>query len=477
MSVLTNTLERDLMAISPTAAYSRKPLDVIGLMNRITFGFTTAEQALAESRGYSGYLDYQLDHLTIDDSALAARMAGPEFPTLLMTPEQLSVQNGGDTQNQLIRARVVRAVFSKRQLFERMVEFWSDHFNIWIYEDGIQANQKPWDDAYVIRPHALGSFPAMLSASAHSPTMLDYLNNNANTASAPNENYGRELMELHSVGVDGGYTQQDVVQVAKCFTGWTYWGGTTVPANLRYSFRFNANSHDNGQKIVLGNIIPAGGGQQDGETVLQILAAHPSTARFISKKLLRHFWGDEPPSNLVENLALTYMSTQGDIKAMMRAILSSYLSPPPQRKFKRPFHHMVSGLRALNATVTSPGNLQNQMISAGQLPFNWQPPDGYPDTLTAWSGLLLPRWNFGASLLNSQFSGVSVDTTALLVGVPAPLTAANVVARINALMFGGRMPQSEQTSLTTYLLPNAPSTTRIREAFGLAIGSPAFQWY
>ena len=160
----------------------------------------------------------------------------------------------------------------------------------------------------------------------------------------------------------------------------------------------------------------------------------------------------------------------------MRAILNSTYGPTPQAKFKRPFHHMASGLRALNATVTTPGNLQNQMISAGQLPFNWQPPDGYPDTLTAWSGLLLPRWNFGASLLNNNFSGVSVDTTALLAGLPSPLTAAAIVARINDLMFGGVMPSAEQTSLTSYLLPNPPNNTRIREAFGLAIGSPAFQW-
>jgi uncharacterized protein (DUF1800 family) len=316
----------------------------------------------------------------------------------------------------------------------------------------------------------------MLSASAHSPCMLDYLNNDTNTASAPNENYARELMELHTLGVDGGYTQQDVQQVARCFTGWTYFGGSTTPSSLRYTFRFQASNHDNGQKIVLGNIIPAGGGQQDGETVLQILAAHPSTARFIATKLLRHFWGDSPPPSLVGSVAQMYASTQGDIRSMLRVILSQYITPAAQPKLKRPFHHMVSGLRALNAVVSTPGNLQTQMVSSGHSPFNWQPPDGYPDTVAAWSGLLLPRWNFGASLLNSQFTGVTVDTVALTAGLPAPLTAASVVARINSLMFGGSMPAAEQTSLTTYLLPNTPTAARIREAFGLAIGSPSFQW-
>lgn len=476
MSVLSNTTLGGLTASPRQYNYSVKPLDVVGLVNRITFGLTSAEVMLAQSLGCNGYLEYQLNHAAIDDSALDLRLAGAEFPTLTMTPEILGTQNSGDTQNQLIRARLVRAVFSRRQLFERMVDVWTDHFNIWLF-DGISTNQKTWDDANVIRANALGSFPAMLIASAHSPAMLDYLNNNTNTRTAPNENYARELMELHSLGVDGGYTQEDVQQVAKCFTGWTYYGGSTNPSNLRYTFRYNSGTHDNTQKTVLGHIIPANGGQQDGETVLQILAYHPSTARYISKKLLRHFWGDDPPDHLIEQIAKVYSGTGGDIKSMLRAILNNYLSPLPRPKFKRPFHHMVSGLRALNAVVSTPGNLQNQMISTGHLPFNWQTPDGYPDSLTAWSGLLLPRWNFGASLMNSQFAGTTVDTTALLAGLPSPLTAVDVTGRINQLLFAGRMPASEQTSLTSYLLPNPPSTTRIREAIGLAVGSPGFQWY
>ena len=449
---------------------------LLWLVQRTSFGFTKAEYRRAQTTGYAGYLERQLDYTSIDDSALNTRLAGAEFPTLSMTPEQLALANGTDVQNQLIRAKLVRAVFSNRQLFERMVDFWSDHFNIWLFDDGISSVQKVWDDATVIRPHALGYFPAMLSASAHSPTMLDYLNNNTNTASGPNQNYARELMELHSLGVDGGYTQQDVIQVARCFTGWTYWGGTATPSSIRYTFRYNSGAHDNGQKIVLGNIIPAGGGQQDGETVLQILAAHPSTARYIAKKLLKHFWSETPSQGHIESIAQVYLNTQGDIRAMMRAILNGSSLLAPQLKCKRPFHHLASGLRALNATVTTPGNLQTQMISSGHLPFNWQTPDGYPDSIAAWSGLLLPRWNFGASLLNNSYSGVSVDTTALLARLPTPLTAVSVVSRINDLMFGGTMPSSEQISLTSYLLPNAPTTARIREAFGLAIGSPSFQW-
>lgn len=454
----------------------RVPISIVGMINRTSFGFTQAEHHLALTMGHGPYLIRQLNPETIDDSELDARLAGAEFPTLSMTPELLGTQNTTDVRNQLIRARLVRAVYSKRQLYERMVDFWTDHFNIWLFEDGVPGNQKTWDDANVIRPHALGSFPAMLSASAHSPAMLDYLNNNTNTASGPNQNYARELMELHSMGVDGGYTQEDVIQVARCFTGWTYWGGSSTPSTNRYRFRYNSGTHDNGQKIVLGNIIPAGGGQQDGETVLQILANHPSTANYIAKKLLMHFWGENPSAGHIASVAAIYTRTGGDIRAMMRAVLNTPFNQPWEAKLKRPFHHMASALRALSATVTNPGSLQNQMIASGHLPFNWQTPDGYPDTLAVWSGLLLPRWNFGASLMNNNFSGVSVDTTALLAGLPTPLTAVAVVGRINHLMFGGLMPSDEQIRLTSYLLPNPPTTSRIREAFGLAIGSPAFQW-
>lgn len=452
-------------------------LNLFGLVNRMTFGFTREEYALARARGWTGYLEYHLNHFAIDDSILDARLAGAEFPTLSMTPDQLQSQNNSDTQNQLIRARLLRAVFSRRQLFERVVDMWTDHFNIWLYADGLPPYQKTWDDANVIRPHALATFPEMLAASAHSPAMLEYLNNDTNTAASPNENYAREIMELHTLGVDGGYTQNDVQEVARCFTGWTFWGrNASTPPGLAYTFRYNASNHDNGQKIVLGHIIPAGGGQQDGELVLKILAGHPSTARFIGYKLLRYFWGDNPPRSLVDSLAQVYLATQGDIKAMLRIVFHPQLSPPLDFKFKRPFHLIASALRATGATVTTPGNLQNAMISSGQLPFNWIPPDGYPDSLVAWSGLLLPRWNFGASLMNNEYSGTSVNINTFLAGVPTPLTAANVARRINEALMGGFMPGAELAALTGYLLPDPPTTTRIREAVGLAIGSPAFQW-
>ncbi len=441
------------------------------LVNRATMGFTRSELDLANVLGSRGYIDHHLDYLAIDDSALNAILAGGAYPTLTMTPQQLSQANSNDVINQLIRARIVRAALSKRQLFERMVEFWTDHFNIWNRESPM-TYLKTADDRDVIRANALGTFGDLLRASAHSPAMLAYLNNDTNVAGNVNENYARELMELHTLGVNGGYTQQDVVEVARCFTGWTFWGASAGAA--AYTFRYNSAKHDNGQKVVLGHVIPAGGGQSDGDTVLNILISHPSTATFISTKMLSWLWGPDPDPALVASLAQVYQTTGGNIKLMVRHCLGLVGAGTSAPKFKRPFDLMISGLRALSATVTTPSSLQTPLLTAGNLPFNWSPPDGYPDTLTFWAGLLLPRWSFGASLMQPALSGITVNLTTLLNGA---VTAQQVADRIDYLMFNNTMPAAEKTRIINYMLPNNPSTTDIREGFALAIAAPGFQWY
>lgn len=448
------------------------------LIDRLTFGFTQQEAAIYTRLGPQGYLEYHLNHTLIDDSALDTYLA-TNYPTLTFTPQQLAQQTStGDGVNQLIRARLMRATFSRRQLFERAVEMWTDHFNIYIREDTVNF-LKTADDRDVVRANALGTFPDMLRASAHSPAMLIYLNNDTNRVGAPNENYARELMELHTMGVDGGYTQADVQQVAKCFTGWTY-QPSSAGANA-YTFRYNAGNHDNTQKTVLGTVIPAGGGQQDGETVLNILAAHPSTARYVSKKMLTAFWGYNPSGTLIDGLAAVYTATGGDIKAMLRHIFTSPTVPPRTPKFKRPMHLLVSALRGLNAEVTQPNNAQSPLSRAGHGPYDWSPPDGYPDDLASWTSLLLPRWNFGASLLNNEWfnnttqQGIRVNDVTLLAN--APNTAVGVVDRLSEVLMNGQMPTADRDRLIAYLLPDPPTTTRKREAIGLAVATPAFQWY
>lgn len=442
------------------------------LIHRMTFGFSEAEQALAHALGYAGYLEYHLDHAAIDDSALAPMLA--PLTTLAMTPQQLFQIPPQQVVTELQSAVILRAVFSKRQLFERMVEFWTDHFSIDI-NNGDDRFLKTVDDRDVIRANALGAFPALLDASMHSPAMLLYLDNNVSRAGAINENYARELMELHTMGADGGYTQQDVIEVARCLTGWQFFPRADTPT--AGTFRFNAAQHDNGQKIVLGNVIPSGGGINDGLMVRDILVNHPSTAKFVSKKLCRRFLGEGVAQAVIDDVAAAYTATGGDIKAMIRAMLKpGYLHDAPAR-YKRPFHQFVSALRALPTTITNTTGIRTNLVAAGHSPFTWGPPDGFPDSLEYWIGLVLPRWNFGASLMNGTTGSIAGATVSDATFFSGLTTADQMADRINAAMFAGAMPQADRDRIRDYMLPNQPAQARRREAIGLAIGSPSFQWY
>jgi uncharacterized protein (DUF1800 family) len=444
---------------------------LIRLVDRATMGRDAEQLSLAEQLGFTGYLDRQLNHLAIDDSALDARLAA--YTTLTMNPQQLYPLPASQAIGELSAAAILRAVLSKRQLFERMVEFWTDHFNIDI-NNGDDRWLKTVDDREVVRRHALGTFPDLVNASARSPAMLLYLDNNTSISGNPNENYSRELLELHTMGVDGGYTQRDVEEVARCFTGWGLFGRSSGASSGL--FRYNAGQHDNGQKTVLGNIIPAGGGINDGVLVLNILIDHPSTASFVSKKLARWLLGENVGQAAIDAVRSAYVSTRGDVKAMIRAALQPSVLLDAQPRFKRPFHHFVSALRVLPTTIAGngPQSLRGALNGVGHHPFYWGPPDGYPDSFEYWSGGLLSRWNFGASLGAGSLSGVTLDAGAFFSGLGTALAMAE---RINTAMFAGRMPAAEQARIREYLTPSPLSLTTQREALGLAVGSPAFLWY
>ena len=244
-------------------------------------------------------------------------------------------------------------------------------------------------------------------------------------------------------------------------------------------FRFTAANHDFGQKVVLGNVIPAGGGESDGNTVLDIIAAHPSTARFLATKLCKRFWSENPPQALIDAVAATYTATNGDIKSMLRTLFTTLDPSTAGPKFKRPFHLFVSALRATNATYATNGSqistgMLNALSLAGHLMFNWSTPDGYPDRADAWQGLPLTRWNFGASLLNGDINYVSVDIDQFFAGAT---TADQMINRINGRLFGGRLPAGDQTLIRSYLETDPASSSIRREALGLALAAPAFQWY
>ena len=447
------------------------PAGDMRLLHRTTYGPTSDDVTWMAALGYDAYLNWQLNYETIGDPEVEARLAA--LTTVPLAPFSLYQADSALVQRELAEATIMRRTFSNRQLFERMVEFWADHFTTNIGQVSILKNL---EDRDVYRRNALTTFAQMLNASASSPAMLVYLNNtqsDGRPGRTPNQNYARELMELHTLGVNGGYTQTDVVEVARCFTGWRAFGNTGDPR--AGTFFYDPNRHDNGSKLVLGVPIAAGGGFNDGLNVLMILSNHPSTARFVSRKLLRWLLTYDPPTTLVDDIAGEFTRTGGNIKALVRRILSYENVLWAPLLFKRPAHLIISALRVLRANMTSFNTIRGTYInSSGNAPFAWGPPDGYPHAFDYWAGLPLPRWNYAFNLANNGISGAGVDLSVHLIGAT---TAAPIADRIEQLIFAGEMPPADKAALIAYLRPDPPTSSRIRDAFGLALSSPGFQWY
>lgn len=450
------------------------PANLKRLVDRITYGANAREAQLANDLGYDGYLEYHLAHLSIDDAEIDAQVRS-RFPSLAYSAAQVVQRfNVGDysAYEHLIHGTMFRRIYSRRQLFEKMADFWSDHFNIYLEKDGVEK-LKITDDRTVIRQHALGKFPELLQASAHSPAMLAYLDNDPSVVEAPNQNYARELMELHTLGV-GNYTQEDVEAVARCFTGWGYEWDTSKP-NFG-TFRFDPYNHDMEEKVVLGHVIPADGGISDGEAVLDLLSRDtgiaPITARFLADKLAVKFWGDGPPEALVQEIADAYLATDGDIKAMLRVVLAErwLVDAPP--KFKRPFHLMASVLRARPSQITEFWSLRYYLDQMNHLPFYWAPPNGFPEAGPFWMGFLLPRWRMGQEFVDwglstsinwSVFENAADDTV--------------FMDNIDLFLGGGHFPFDELQAIYTYLRDYPGDYWRRRETLALAFCTPAFQYF
>jgi uncharacterized protein (DUF1800 family) len=347
----------------------------------------------------------------------------------------------------LKEARVFRAVYSNRQLEEVLVDFWFNHFNVDSTKNiGMTQNLGQLligsYERDAIRPYVLGHFKDLLLATARHPAMLYYLDNwesvapgafevgpfaprrgtvngvaNAilpnglqNLAHGLNENYGREIMELHTLGVKGGYTQNDVIAVARCFTGWT------VRNPERPEFVFAPFMHDYGEKTVLGHKIPAGGAEQDGLTIIDILAHHPSTAKFISLQLARHFVADNPPQALVDRMALTFTKTDGDLRAVMETMFRSpefFSEGAWQARIKSPVEMAAGTIRALGGEVADAWTLVQKIADMGEALYAKLEPTGYPDVAETWlsAAALTARLNFAASLVSGEIPGVQVDAS------------------------------------------------------------------
>jgi len=419
---------------------------------------------------------------------------------------------------ELSLAKLTRAVYSERQLQEVMVDFWFNHFNVFAGKgpDRWMLTEYERD---VIRPRTMGKFRDLLGATASSSAMLFYLDNwmSADPVAAAkmsgeleqrremmlarmndprqqermrrngrdpqearkkmefakqrmpkglNENYARELMELHTLGVDGGYTQKDVLEVARAFTGWTL----RAPRQTA-DFFFDDRLHDTGAKTVLGKTINAGG-MKDGEAVLDLLARHPSTARFISTKLARRFVTDDPPKALVDRMAKSFLASDGDIRTVLRTMIESpeFWSRETYRaKIKRPFELVASAVRVTGADLDSPLPLLQWTDRIGEPLYRCQPPTGYSDKAEAWvnTGTLLNRMNFGLALAGNRMRGVRVDAASLLGSM-----SDDPLAQAIQVFLAGQVSPETRASLEKQLAEQKPVPEVVA---GLVLGSPEFQ--
>jgi uncharacterized protein (DUF1800 family) len=391
---------------------------------------------------------------------------------------------------ELASSRVARAVISERQLNEVMVDFWENHFNVFAGKDRTRYFL-PEYDAQTIRPHALGTFRELLGAVAKSPAMLYYLDNwqsvadsgrptlrpaprplNARQAARRaaavqqriaqnpqlqqamqrrrglNENYARELMELHTLGVDGGYTQQDVIEVARALTGWTIARGAQGGG-----FAFRGEVHDASAKTILGKSFPANTGIEEGEAVLDLLASHPGTAKFIATKLARRFVSDTPPAALVERASATFRRTNGDIREVVRTIVTSpefFASASYRAKVKSPFELVTSTMRAMNAPPDATPRTSQLVSRLGQPLFGHQAPNGYPETGDAWmnTGAILNRINFGLAAASGRVPGIKLSAWPLTAQVATSSRVEQVDAVIKELFGGAVSSDTRQVLLT-----------------------------
>jgi uncharacterized protein (DUF1800 family) len=509
---------------------------ILHALNRLGYGPRPGDVERVRRIGLAAYVDEQLSPSGLADPAV--EQALPAYPVLARsaadlvrdypqpTPQvrqqlasgQMSRQAAAEMYPperrpavitaQMQAARVTRAVLSERQLEEVLVDFWFNHFNVYAQKGAVRW-MLPAYEREAIRPHVLGRFRDLVLATARHPAMLFYLDNwlstradlvvprgpNAGRRAGLNENYARELMELHTLGVDGGYTQQDVVEVARCFTGWTIdrpqQGG---------GFVFRTAAHDRGEKRVLGQVIPAGGGREDGERVIDILARHPATARFIATKLTRRFVSDDPPPALVERAAATFQRTDGSIRAVLVTILTSpefWSAEAYRAKIKTPLEVVASAVRTLDGRLVTVADgreglgdggmvLAREVARLGEPLYEMQPPTGYPDRAESWvnTGALLGRMNFALGLAHNRLRGARVDLAGAVAGADRGQPAQVLDRLLAAVLHGEASPATravlaaelespEITRVTPY--DRVAKDTDVEKLAALVLGSPEFQ--
>ncbi len=516
---------------------------ILHALNRLGFGPRPGEVEQVEKTGLEHWVQAQLHPESLPDSEVDARLA--EYPAFALNSaglldqyppddiaakrlglkvdeyqkrlQELAKQPGGmrslpfknpnDIVNDLMDVKMIRAVYSERQLNEQLEDFWFNHFNVFVYKDVDRWYMIPYErDA--IRPHVLGKFRDLLEATARSPAMLFYLDN-ASSADPHafdrlrqrpirprpgeklpplgpkrglNENYGRELMELHTLGVDGGYTQQDVIEVARAFTGWTI-----VSPRENPEFYFDERLHDPDPKRVLGKKIKAGG-IKDAEQVLDLLVRNPHTARHISLELAQRFVSDDPPPALVNRMAKTYQKSKGDIRAVMTTMIYSpefWSRSAFRAKVKTPFELVASTIRAVGVDVDQPLQMAQWVARIGEPLYQCLTPNGYSDQAAAWisTGALLNRLNFAIALTTNKIRGARVDINPLL-GADVATNSQLALDRVETVFLAGQLSEPTRATLEKEAtdpqilgakLDDPVKQVNVGLITGLVLGSPEFQ--
>jgi uncharacterized protein (DUF1800 family) len=511
---------------------------IVHALNRLGYGPRPGDIAAVQSMGLLKWIDLQMHPERMSDRGLGPRLAslrtvglssqdimrGYELPPDARKEIQQRTaalgENASEDQTKMVRqevarkyradmegnprqvteelqqAKLLRAIYSDRQLNEVLVDFWMNHFNIYA-EKGQDRFLLDEYERETIRPRVWGKFEDLLRATAESPAMLFYLDNwlSADPNAPPvaprrgfrplmvrtrppdaqarpkrglNENYAREIMELHTLGVDGGYTQKDVTELARCFTGWTIRG----LQQQRPEFTFDDRIHDHGEKVVLNRLI-RGGGKDEGDYMIHVLATHPATAHFISLKLARRFISDDPPKSVVDRAADTFLKTDGNIRSVVMTIVTSsefFASDTLHAKVKTPLEFVVSAVRASGSQVADAKDLAKRIGDMGMPLYMQQPPTGYKDTADAWvsTGGLLARLNFALDLTAGKLKGVTCAPSNLAPNAPDAETFAE---SLGSLLVPAGLSESTRRTLDS----EAGASLNAPRIAGLILGSPEFQ--
>jgi uncharacterized protein (DUF1800 family) len=437
------------------------------VLNRLAYGPRPGDIESVRAAGVDRYIDEQLAN-DAPEPAVAAFELG--FETIQYSPSEVVVRHQRDNGSRasiecvlddLRTCKLFRAVAASNQLREVLTDFWYNHFNVYAYawEPSIPAYERE-----TIRPHVLGKFRDLLRAVAKSPAMMYFLDTFVSTAKGVNENYGRELLELHTVGVTAGYTQHDVYEASRCFTGWDF-GGWHAPV---YSYRFAPDNHDENAKSIFGLALQRGGGESDGDRLIDFLAAHPKTARFISWRLAQRFVSDDPPESVVEKASEAFLATDGDIRSVLATIFRSdefWAATTFRSKTKSPLEFVASAMRAVNASVKNGKAISTVLGNMGMPLFECKPPTGYSNRSTDWisAASTVHRFNFVLALATGAVPGTQVaieKTTGAefadrIFGIPLSRATLSVLDRVTA---GGAV--SREAKLSALLLASPEFQSR-----------------